>query len=380
MKIGVLSTSYPRRRGDAAGRFVAELARWMASRGHAVEILAAGPGDTRDGELPVTRVGAGAGLFYDEGAPERLERSLAARARAPVFTAALLAAALRRARRWDAVVSHWLLPCGVVGARLGLPHLAIAHSADVHLAARPFVADAVAAALGRARVAFVAEHLRARLLGAIACPALERSLLERSLVCPMGIDTAALAAARAGDRAAARARLGLAGDARVVAYLGRLVPIKGVPLLVDALPPGATLVIAGEGPLRASLAGRAHLLGEVHGGARDDLFCAADVLCLPSIELAGGRTEGAPLVLLEGMAAGVPVVAAAVPGIVELAGDTAWLFPPGDTAALRLALAAALGGDPARVASAQARASRHGWDVAGPILLAALDPRAATSV
>src|SRR5215470_3642344 len=166
MRIGVLTTSYPREPGDPAGGFVAGLARWIAARGHAIEVIAAGPGMTRDGDIPIARIRAGAGLFYDEGAPERLERSPAARLAAPVFTAALFAAAAARARRWDRVLAHWLLPSAVVGARLR-PTLAVAHSADVHLAARPGVADVVAAALARARTAFVADHLRARMLAAV---------------------------------------------------------------------------------------------------------------------------------------------------------------------------------------------------------------------
>jgi glycosyltransferase involved in cell wall biosynthesis len=374
MRLGVLSTSYPRAPGDPAGAFVAAFARWLAGRGHTVEVVAAGPGAPRDGDLRVTRVHAGARLFYDEGAPERLERSVAARARAPLFSAALLVAAARRAPGWDRIVSHWLLPCGLVGAALRRPQLAIAHSADVFLAARPGVADAVAAALvaSRTRVAFVAEHLRARLLGAIRSRRLARSLRDRSLVCPMGIDVAALAAARAGDQAAARRRLGVPDDRPVVAFLGRLVPVKGVQLLAAAAPPGVTLLVAGDGPLRGALPPRAVVAGELRGAARDDLFRAADVLCVPSLELPGGRTEGAPLVVLEALAAGVPLVASDLAGVRELAGDAAWSFPAGDRGALAAAIRAALAGDAARLERGRRRAAERDWELIGPRLLEAL--------
>ncbi len=362
MRIGVLTTSYPREPGDPAGGFVAGLARWLAGRGHAVEVVAAGPGMGRDGDIPVVRVRAGAGLFYDEGAPEKLERSLAARLAAPVFTAALYAAAAPRARRWDRVLAHWLVPAGVVGARLG-PTLTIAHSGDVHLAARPGVADLVAAGLGRARIAFVAEHLRARLLAAVRSPRRRRRLAERSFVCPMGVDVAALARARAGDRAAARRRLGVTSAAPVVAFLGRLVPIKGLDVLAAAAPAGVELVIAGAGPVRPA---RGRLVGELRGAARDDLFCAADVLVVPSLER-GGRTEGAPTVILEALAAGVPVVASDVPGARAVAGDAARYAAPGDVAALRAALAASLAGDGTaeRVARGRGRAAERSWDAVG---------------
>ena len=155
-------------------------------------------------------------------------------------------------------------------------------------------------------------------------------------------------------------------DRPIVAFLGRLVPIKGVDLI--SVPPGVHLLVAGEGPLRPP--GRA--LGELRGQARDDLFCAADILCVPSLDRPDGRTEGAPLVVIEALAAGVPLVASALPGIRELAGDAAWLFPPGDRAALAAAIEAALAGDPARVARGRARAALLDWDVVGEKLLAAL--------
>jgi glycosyltransferase involved in cell wall biosynthesis len=366
--VGVLTTSYPREPGDPAGGFVAELARFVAARGHAVEVVAAGPGMDRDGDIRVDRV-PGAGLFYGEGAPDRLERSPRARLAAPVFTAGLLAAAARRARRWDRIVAHWLVPSGLVGSLLGRT-LAVAHSGDVHLAARPGLADAVAAALIRGRTVFVAEHLRARLLAAVRSARLRRALAERSLVCPMGVDTAALARARAGDRVAARRRLGLAPDRPVVAFLGRLVPIKGVDVLAAACPNEAQLVIAGAGPLHGRLLTTgARLVGELRGPARDDLFCAADMLVVPSIERAG-RTEGAPQVLLEALAAGVPVVASDVPGLRALAGAAALYAPPGDAPALRAAVRAVLAGDTAaRVRLGRERAAGLSWTSVGERLL-----------
>jgi glycosyltransferase involved in cell wall biosynthesis len=190
----------------------------------------------------------------------------------------------------------------------------------------------------------------------------------------MGVDAAALARARAGDRRGARRRLGVAEDAPIVAFLGRLVPIKGVELLLGALPPGAQLVVAGDGPLRARLEARggARFLGEVRGAARDDLFCAADALAVPSLALEGGRSEGAPLVVMEALAAGVPLVASALPGIRELAEGAAWLFPPGDGAGLVAALRGALAGDAAVARAAATRARALDWDAVGPRLLDAL--------
>ncbi len=335
MRIGVLTTSYPRWSGDPAGAFVAELSRLFAATGDEVVVVAAGPGGDRDPfdrRIRVTRV-QGRGLFYRGGAPE----ALAARGgtvRAVAFSADLFRAARNAFASADALVSHWLVPSGLVGAALarGRPHVAIGHGSDVHLlATRRGGAAALAWVCRRSRVVVSSAAGRAR-LSAIWPAAASLS------VCPMGLDVASLAGARL-DRAAARTSLGIPLCAFVVAFLGRLVAIKGLEVLQAALPAGATLLVAGDGPERPRLvAGPGRFLGEVDAAGRRQLLAAADVLAVPSRRLADGRTEGAPLVVLEGLAAGVPVVASDSGGIPELVGDAALVVPAGDVAALAAAL------------------------------------------
>src|SRR5260221_9714761 len=89
MRVGVLTTSYPRGAGDFAGWFVAERARALLAEGHEVDVLAAGAGaplgTTREGRLALTRLPSSFGdadLFAGAGAPEALEAGgLAARDR-----------------------------------------------------------------------------------------------------------------------------------------------------------------------------------------------------------------------------------------------------------------------------------------------------------
>jgi glycosyltransferase involved in cell wall biosynthesis len=385
MRLGILTTSYPREDGDPAGAFVGAMARWLAGRGHEVDVVAAGPGAARDGPVTIQRVHAGAGLFYGEGAPDRLERRPLGALRAPLFAAALAGRAVlaARRRRWDAVISHWLLPCGVVGARLGRPHLAIAHSGDVHLAVRAHLAAPVAAALTApgTRTVFVAEHLKRRFLAALAGgqrgARLRDHIASRALVCPMGV-----VPPRPADRTAARRRFGLDPRRPVVAFLGRLVPIKGADVLVRAVAgvPGAQLVVGGDGPLRSSLEalaranGRIVFPGELRGAARDDLFAAADLMVLPSIDLPGGRTEGAPTVALEALAAGVPLLASATPWARDLLQDCAQFFRAGDPHALAASIASSLASPPAPGPAARALAERHSWDRIGERLLASVTP------
>jgi L-malate glycosyltransferase len=151
------------------------------------------------------------------------------------------------------------------------------------------------------------------------------------------------------ERDAMRAQLGIAPDAFVVGSVGRLMPVKGFEYLVEAfaqLPrkqtsPEHRLVIVGDGPLRDALgrcAGRHGVLRDVTFlGARSDVYDlmnAFDVFVLPSLH------EGVPMVLLEAMAIGVPIVATHVGGIPEILehDNDALLVPAKDPKALAQAI------------------------------------------
>lgn len=146
-----------------------------------------------------------------------------------------------------------------------------------------------------------------------------------------------------------KARLGVSEDERVILSVGRLSREKGHVDLVRALVRLAEFhpalrfkaVIVGDGPERERVEAEAASsgLGErlVFAGHADDVrpfYAAADVLALPS------HSEGSPLVLLEAMAAGVPVVATNVGGVPEVAtdGETALLVAVRDTQAFAAAL------------------------------------------
>jgi glycosyltransferase involved in cell wall biosynthesis len=138
--------------------------------------------------------------------------------------------------------------------------------------------------------------------------------------------------------------------------------------------------VAGAGPERASLQRRvcelgvaARLVGEQTGEARAALLAAADLLVLPSRVLPDGRTESAPLVLLEAMAAGLPVVATRVGGNAELIvdGENGLLVEPGAPAPLRAAIIRLLDDPELRarlVAAGRNTARAHAWSSVGPRL------------
>jgi glycosyltransferase involved in cell wall biosynthesis len=143
-----------------------------------------------------------------------------------------------------------------------------------------------------------------------------------------------------------RAALG-AGDDRLILTIARFTEQKGHAVLLDALPavlaacPDVCLVWAGTGPYENSLRARAEALGVGDRvrflGRRDDvpdLMAAADMFCLPSF------FEGHPLVVLEAMAAGLPVIATRSLGMTEAIcnGETGLLVPVDHASALAAAL------------------------------------------
>jgi glycosyltransferase involved in cell wall biosynthesis len=340
VRVGVLTTSYPRDADDAAGAFVAGFARWLVANVGDVDVVCA------DAARP---------LFYRGGAPEALARG-GRWAEAAAFSAHLLIEAKRRARGWDAVVSNWLVPSGAVGDACGRSHLAIAHGSDVRLlSSLPGGRALVRRLARRADLVYVAEALR----------------VDRApgRVVPMAIDVQPIAAGTtSAARVAARARFDL--DGFVVAFLGRLIHDKGVDLLIDALPDGATLLVGGDGPERASLVRRAanarvRFVGHVAGDDKLALLATADALAIPS------RVDGAPTVALEALAAGLPIVATRAGGLPEVLDDHVAIFSEPRAAAIAAALARLRDDDSLRATmshACRARAPLHDWSVVAPRL------------
>jgi phosphatidylinositol alpha-1,6-mannosyltransferase len=324
VRIGLLTTSFPRHAGDYAGSFVGDRAQRLLDDGHAVEVLAAGDGGPDaavhgglQGDLIVRRVPAGS-LFYGEGAPETLERGGGAGWPAAArFSAALAAAARARAACWDAVESHWLVPSALAASAAAPrhPRRAFAHSGDVALLERIPLGRTIARRLAGdgTELRFVSADLQARfsrLAGRATVGVVEALVVPPSLFAP-----------RAGPDAALRRRLGL--EAPTVLAVGRLVPIKGHAALLHACARARAraarrpeVVILGDGPERARLARLAaalevplRLAGAVPRAEVADWLRAADLFAHPSIRLPSGRTEGAPIAAREAQAVGIPVVA-----------------------------------------------------------------------
>jgi len=184
----------------------------------------------------------------------------------------------------------------------------------------------------------------------------ERGVTSPLAVVPTGVTTAGFTG---GDRNRIRAWLGIPADAPVVGHLGRLAPEKNLGFLADAVVrllaarPEAHCLVVGAGPSAtdiarighaAGVAGRLHFAGQLSGQDLVDAYHAMDVFAFASL------TETQGTVLVEAMAAGLPVVALDAPGAREVVedGTNGRLLAEQDADAFASAVADCLDADEAR--------------------------------
>jgi phosphatidylinositol alpha-1,6-mannosyltransferase len=282
------------------------------------------------------------------------------------------------------------VPLGLAAPAVGLPYAVVLHGAEVTVPGRlPVGRQALAAVLARARLAVCAGGYPAaegrRAAGGRMPPVVE---------VPPGVDTARFAPLDAEGRAAARRAAGIAEGALVVLSVSRLVPRKGMDVLVRAVAgltgpfPDLSLVVAGDGRDRwrlESLARRlrapVRFLGRVPDDALASLYGAADVFAMACRNRwLGLEQEGFGIVFLEAAAAGVPQVAGRSGGAHEAVadGETGVVVDhPEDPAEVARALRPLLG-DPGlrrRMGEAARERARRSfdYDLLAPRLAAALD-------
>ena len=226
--------------------------------------------------------------------------------------AAMTIAALRACRgcRYDLVVGHWLVPGGLlaraVGRMTGIDSAVVGHSGGVHLL------EGLSPVVGQKLMEMV-------LAGPTTVPtaALREKLGkmgEAVTVAPMGYEPVA----ESGKKRQW-------GDGLRLGFLGRLVPIKGVPVVMRAVQElrasglNVELEVVGDGPCRESWEAEAgdgvRFAGARFGMEKGERLANWDALVVPSRVEAGGRHEGLPVSLLEASSVGAVPLVSGVPGV-----------------------------------------------------------------
>lgn len=364
----VLASTYPRWPGDPEPGFVHDLCCRLTDRFEIIALVPDAPGADPDGPFD------GVEVIRYRYAPRHLQTLVNAGGIAanlqrhawkwlllPGFLLGQYRAARRllRRRHVDVIHAHWLIPQGLVAyhlqRRTRTPYLVTSHGGDLFgLRGRwpTALKRRVAAASSAMTVVSSAMRAEAGRIG-LHPPRIE--------VLPMGVD---LRERFVVDSDTPRAEAGLL-------FVGRLVAKKGLVHLLDALPavlaqnPRVELRIAGFGPeetaLRAQaqrlgIAGRVHFLGAVAQADLPALYRHASLFVAPFVRDAHGDQEGLPVVLMEAIGCGCPVLVGEVAGIHDLLGAAGAevCVQPGDTKALAAAVVSTLAAPERARARAQA--------------------------
>ncbi|MEU3507098.1 glycosyltransferase family 1 protein [Streptomyces longwoodensis] len=359
MRVVIVTESFPPDVNGVA-HCALQTARHLVDRGHFPLVVApatpAGPGPDALAPCPVVRVPSLPLPGYSQvrvALPSRRVTAAIAEHRADLVHLA----------------SPFIL--GVRGmaaaARLGLPAVAV-YQTDLGGYARTYMGVGEAAAWRRIRSVHAAADLTLAPSSA-ALRDLEGHGVPRVKLWPRGVDTVRF---RPGHRDAALRRALAPHGELLVGYVGRLAPEKHVDLLAGVCGlPGVKVVVVGDGPsephLTEALPGAA-FLGRRTGDELARIFASLDVF------VHTGPFETFCQTVQEAMASGVPVVAPAAGGPLDLVahGRTGLLVPPHDASAVRDAVRA-LAADPARRAAygAAARDTVEGrtWAAIGDRLI-----------
>lgn len=347
MRVLMLTSSYPKSRGDTTAPFIESIATHIAAQGVETHVVL-----PEHRELQRGAVEDGVHLHSYRYAPKaewtlwgyaealradvKLKRGVYALAPLALASSFQKMMQLTAREKFDVLHVHWVLPNAPAAALVAqfrkLPLVISMHGSDV------FMAEKNRAFGATARWCFD----RAQWLTACSDELMQRALAlgaDESTTewIPYGADAKAF---HVDSAAAQRVRdaLHLQNDDVMILAVGRLVYKKGFEFLIAAMPeilqraPHARLVLVGYGDLRDELETQAHALGlngEVTFAGRvpreqiPAYFGAADIVSVPSVRDAAGNVDGLPNVVLEGMAAGKAIVASNIAGFPDVIDDGA---------------------------------------------------------
>jgi glycosyltransferase involved in cell wall biosynthesis len=343
MKICILTTSFPLRKGDLSGIFMLEQGRHLMSRGISVRVVAPHhPGapynEIMDG-IQVHRFRYFLPerlqrLCYGSGMPHNVKESVWAKIQLPFLLLTFTLQALWHARDCDVIHAHWS-PAGLAGliaARiLGKPIvLTMHHGTTRHLTGiEKVILERVDYVLCNS--AFTFSHVM-------------KAARPRAIkVIPPGVDMDIFKPQGEDSKNSSLPTQVPAGHP-IVYTLGRLIELKGHRYLIEAfrlLPEDLRphLIIGGEGALREELEGlvringlwdRVTFLGHIPNHLTPLYYSLADIYVQPSIVDQEGNTEGLGVTLLEAMACETPCVGSRTGGIPDIImdGDNGFLVDP----------------------------------------------------
>ena len=347
IKVLVLTTTFPRWRGDSTAGFVFDLSKQLSREGVDVVVLAPHhPGAEFKEEIEGFKVyrfpyfwpDRYEKLCYGGGILSNFRGSILAKIQAPFLLISELVYTLRVIRREEInlIHAHWAIPSGFIATLIGKLHkkpvVLKIYGADLY----PFLdKNNMMGVIARWMMEYTINNATVVVGNSTAtCNTVRKISGRRDIeVLYDGVDTEIFNLEINGKRV--REKYGLDGCYSVFAS-GRMIERKGFRYLIEAIPYilerllDTKVVIGGDGPERENLERLVKYMGigdkVIFPGviANEDFpkyMKACDVFVLPSIVDCVGDTEGLGLVLVEAMACGTPVVGSRVGGITDIIKD-----------------------------------------------------------
>ncbi|MFX1514564.1 MAG: glycosyltransferase [Promethearchaeota archaeon] len=334
MRVQMLTSSFPRYKGDSLAPFVFELSRHLVQRKIIVTVLSPQyPGCTRTEVmqgvkierffyfLPHSRQDLASGFM-----PALLQTSNFHRMMLLPYLLSAFLNLQARVHNADIIHSQWGFPSGLIASRVRTkkPHVISVHGVEVLLARKMwFMRTPLVNTFQKADLIITNSHFTTQQLfslGKIDTPV---------KIIPSGVDTAIFKPYSVRD---AQERLNLP-DRPTILFVGRLIERKGVHILIKALEQvhkqieDVLLLIVNDGPEKGRLLGLTEKLdlkdnvkfcGRVPHTQLPDYYNACDIFVNPSIIDKVGDTEGLGVSILEAMASGKPAVVSKVGGITTI--------------------------------------------------------------
>ncbi len=349
MKILVLSSSFPRYRGDFAGNFVYELTTRLIDGDFEAIILAPHDSGVRFKEnmgglmiyrFPYFYPYSLQKLAYGSGISYNLKKSFWAKIQVPLFFLSELFAVIKLANKEKIEIlnSHWLMPQGLVGAIykkvFKAVHVVTVHSSEITLLKKIPAGRIIAEFIvnNTDAILSVSSHRANELLDFIS-PEVRIALKNKIRIIPMGVTLDEIRMGK--NKEELKIEYGILSKF-IVLFVGRLVEVKGCEYLIRSFRrvldkfDNIQLIIVGTGSLETRLKNMVQELdlgtyirfeGFVEHNKIGDYYSLSDIIIFPSIVDSSGFEEGLPVVLLEALTAGKPVVATRTKGGMEVIED-----------------------------------------------------------
>ena len=337
MKVCLLTSSFPRFRGDSAGAFIYHLAKALREKEVDIDVVCPhDPGSryfdiwdrVRIRRVPYSYPLGVQKLCYGAGILNNIRKNPVLVFQVPglFFAEAAFASLVISKGKADILHAHWSVPQGMVGALckrlLGVKLVISVHGSDVFGFRHPTLSKINGKVISCADACTVNSRATQKLVAGA-------SKRDNIKIIPMGVDLGLFQERKCREKFGERST----SHEQTILFVGRLIEFKGVEYLVRAIPkirvsyPKAKVLVIGSGPEKARLVKLAEILNvqdsvvfkkEIPQEELPDYYCVADVVVLPSIHTRKGETEGLGVVLLEAMACGVPVVGSNVGGIPDI--------------------------------------------------------------